>query len=289
MNSNDRCDENIIIYILVAPDMNQNPDVVIEQHIDDSVDKRIQLASKMSMDDEEELLGILQTKEQLESSLVDDRFSDVLHEICDPVRQEYDSCSMESDVDWKEDVHIHKGILDIALEQSNYDQYIDESNNAKHALADEYSWRYKSNLSPDGTQSSSSWDGQRSEATAEQSLTSHRSRKPPQLQLCDFNNRRSSESFDAQRHDVEQIHIDDGITQKYDSEYRNDGVQPEVNTPLAPRRLHRSSTRDRESDENNTKVFRNSNCREINIYYFCKYHFRYRDAKVNQQLRILTR
>lgn len=263
------------------------------------MDQRIQLAAKVSMDDEEELLGILQAKDQLESTRIDDRGNIVLHGICDPREQrEYDLCSMDSnrDIDWKEDAHMQEKMLNVALGQENYDRYGGEMDGTPHALSDEYCYKYKSNFSSDGTQSSTSYgDGRRTQTIADIDdiestvrqlgilqntagiMAYERSSMYPSVadsddhlhgssadrdhgsaqRTHDYTNSRHSEPRGSQRHGIELTYLADEVVHAGDSQSRTDDVRPTVNTtPLAPRRLHRSATRERESVDSNTEVLR---------------------------------
>lgn len=217
--------------------MNQNVEVEMDPHHDSFIDhRRIQLASKISMDDEEELLGILQTKGQMDSEIVDD-------EIVNPIQDEFDSYSVENnrDIDLDDEMRINKGILNINLDQSLDEQNIDGINVEQHTLANEYPWGYDYSLSIDEIQSSDQ---------------SHRNYKDSEHQsfrmLCDFDKCSIEKSFNIQCQGV-----DDETQQNYrqSEPNKNDDVYQKENTPLAPRRLRRSSTRERESVENYINFF----------------------------------
>lgn len=138
---------------------------------DDLVDQRMQMASKMSMDDERDdaPLEILQTKEQRELASYDEE-NRAIHEISRAreqefrarkplVHQESDLMSEESnrDIDWDECDRMRNKIVVGPVKQPQYDhRHADEADDMKRSTRYERRRRHDSNFSAEETQSSGS-------------------------------------------------------------------------------------------------------------------------------------
>lgn len=138
---------------------------------DELVDQRMQMASKMSMDDErDDPLEILQTKEQRELASYDEE-NRAIHEISRAreqefrarrplVHQESDLMSEESnrEIDWDECNRMRSKILGEPLKQPQYDhRHVDEVDDMmKRSTRYERRRRHDSNFSAEETQSSGS-------------------------------------------------------------------------------------------------------------------------------------
>lgn len=134
----------------------------IDRSREDSVERRVRLAAKMSMDDEEESLGILQTKERIELAKYDQE-NRAIHKISRAretvfksrkplVHQDSDLLSEESnrDLDWEECERMRTKILG---------QH--KSHLPTHGIHEERRRRHDSNFSNEETQSSGSSDDRR--------------------------------------------------------------------------------------------------------------------------------
>lgn len=106
-------------------------------------------------DEEEELLGILQTKRGLDTSCFDDEDHVVraARERKPLVHQESD---MVSDIDWEECERMRHSILGTTLKPPKYDPYGGEKNDQRHGSRYARRRRNDSNFSADETQSSGS-------------------------------------------------------------------------------------------------------------------------------------
>lgn len=129
---------------------------------EDSVERRIRLASKISMEDEEEPLGILQTKEQIQLASYNEE-NRAIHEISRAREQEFrarkplthqdsDLVSEESnrDIDWEEVERMRTKIMG-----SQTPTYVDTSSTKKPIIHGRRP-RTDSNFSTEETQSSGS-------------------------------------------------------------------------------------------------------------------------------------
>ncbi|XP_031640007.1 uncharacterized protein LOC116351986 isoform X2 [Contarinia nasturtii] len=135
-----------------------------ESH-EDSVERRIRLASKISMEDEEEPLGILQTKEQIQLASYDEE-NRAIHQISRAREQEFkarkpplvhqdsDLISDESnrDIDWEECERMRNKIMGIKQHAPTFEFEADEPKRDAHGRR----IRTDSNFSTEETQSSGS-------------------------------------------------------------------------------------------------------------------------------------